>query len=42
MTTSLVKVILHFPIAKRKARRDPSGLDDKEIAFLRHLFLVEP
>ena len=41
LTSSLVKKLLHFPIAKLKSLRDLRGLDGKEVAFLKHLFLTD-
>ena len=41
VTSSLVKKLLHFPIEKLKSLRDLKGLDSKEVAFLKHLFLTD-
>lgn len=41
LTSSLVKKLLHFPIEKLKSLRDLRGLDDREVAFLKRLFLTD-
>ncbi|HZN57099.1 MAG TPA: hypothetical protein VFD71_03410, partial [Planctomycetota bacterium] len=41
MSLSLVKKLLHFPIEKLKSLRDLRGLTDREVAFLKRLFLTD-
>ncbi len=41
MTSSLVKKLLHFPIEKLKSLRDFRGLDEREVSFLKRLFLTD-
>lgn len=41
MTSSLMKKLLHFPIEKLKSLRDLRGLDEKEVSFLKRLFLAD-
>jgi glutamyl-tRNA reductase len=41
LSSSLVKKLLHFPIEKLKSLRDLRGLDEKEVAFLKRLFLAD-
>lgn len=40
-SSSLCKKLLHFPIEKLKGLRDLRGLDETEVAFLKHLFLKD-